>query len=49
MPINHKDVYGTHRPLGQASCTIGGVEGDISHLIRRWLKSTPENRHKNTP
>jgi predicted outer membrane repeat protein len=39
-PINHKDVYNVRRPLGRSGCAIGAVEGDIQHLIHRWL--TPE-------
>ena len=36
-PINHKDVYSVRRPLGRDGCAIGAVEGDIRHLIHRWL------------
>jgi predicted outer membrane repeat protein len=36
-PINGRDIFGTHRPQGSA-CSIGAVEGDLSHLIARQLK-----------
>ena len=35
IPVERKDVYNTHRPLS-SHCTIGAVEGSVSHLIARW-------------
>jgi predicted outer membrane repeat protein len=36
-PINGRDFFGTHRPQG-AACSIGAVEGDLTTLIKRFLK-----------
>ena len=42
-PINGKDLYGVRRPLS-ANCAIGAAEGNISHLIARWLRRRKEGR-----
>ncbi len=36
-PISRKDVYNVRRPL-RTSCTIGAVEGNVSHMIHRWRR-----------
>jgi hypothetical protein len=33
-PVDGKDVYGVRRPLA-TRCTIGAVEGNVSHLVER--------------
>ncbi len=36
-PINGRDIFGTHRPQGEA-CSIGAVEGDLSTLFDRYWR-----------
>jgi predicted outer membrane repeat protein len=38
QPINARDVYGQRRPRTDR-CTIGAVEGDLEHLMRRVRRS----------
>jgi len=47
-PIGGRDIYGTHRPQG-SSCSIGAVEGDLSHLLARRLRRRIESHNAGHP